>query len=165
MRLQSIWSKPHAFVFFAGVSLGAGTHASAAFTRQSASFCTADRAGGTPRQSGDGSVFNADSGSNALLSCPFTSDDALPHNLVTVLNIHGSDQVTDAQAGAQACVTFIGSLGSACGNQAGSGAAFRGDFLLQPDLSQWRAFPSDLPYLLIVLPKGNGQLRGWFAST
>jgi hypothetical protein len=111
--------------------------------------------GGSAKQNANGYILSGSTTGAISLVCPFVGiNPTLWHGNATSVAVYGRDDVTVAQAGAQACVTLETSNGGACGAQWASGSSFAGEFAAFPSLSAWQAHPNDgYPYLYVVLPQ------------
>jgi hypothetical protein len=122
--------------------------------------------GGKARQMSGGYIISGSLTSAMALVCPFVGiNPTLWHGNATSLVVFGRDDVTTAQAGAQACVTLETSNGGACGAQWTSGGSFHGEFEGWPSLSAWQAHAHDgYPYIYVVLPQSGttgSSFRGY----
>lgn len=145
------------------VLVGVSSAVWAGWRRHSAAFCapqyetdwyemTTNR-GLIAKGLGDGHFF-----------CPVLDDSKFARTSLAYVNVHVNDTNTAAgrNVSVVACVTYYGSLGSACGNAASTTSV--GPATLNPDISKWIAFPADFAFLHVTVCP-NCQLYGYFPGT
>jgi hypothetical protein len=96
------------------------------------------------------------------LECPVSTNSHFPFNTVTGIFVDGTDRSLNTGTSANACVTFQGSNGSACGAVAFTGSVFAAVFDMSVDPSAWYSHPDDLPFMYLSLADVDQTVYGWF---
>ena len=106
---------------------------------------------------------NNDSSGSTMADCPFDDDDAFRADLLQALNVHVYDAWNGTgsayDVGAQACITYWGSNGGACGSWADT-LGNAGNYTLQPSRSVWSYDARfDFHFVRVSLAKKNGSVQ------
>jgi hypothetical protein len=131
----------------------------AAWSRNNASICHPAYSD-TPNDIYNGGWIQNTGNIPYVIYCPVYSDNNLPHNAVTMLNIHGINYAGSRNR-SRACVKHYNNIGAACG-------AFK-DWtqeeygVLNVDLTQWHIYGASFPYLYNDINPGS-KLYGFFIA-
>ena len=118
---------------------------------------------GQPHINGD-ALLNFSYDFSTFVFCPVADTDFFPKHSITGVNVHGHNGNSNFPTRAQACTARWYTAGGSWGALAY--ASGRGDYTLQPSLSEWSTM-TDFGYLHVrlaplVLDGGSSSLRGYF---
>jgi hypothetical protein len=142
-----------AVVVAAGVVLGLPSEASAQtpYRRQSATDCLPITDSAASVRSDSGAIGNG--GSTAMrLVCPINDDSYLPKDLIGTMFVDVYDSSTTGFVDARACVSYVSTVGGACGPGSASSISGTGMRALSPVPTVWSDNPTHYGYIVVNLP-------------